>query len=359
MFRRWKHSIAVLMILVLMTTVLAACGGSQEDSVDAASDDSESKETIVFAAQTWESALIHSNAAQFIVENGYGYKTDTIQGGTVPLVQGLVNGEIQVIMEMWIDNSTAYDEALANGDIIKLGVNFPDTDQGWYVPTYVIEGDPERGIEPMAPDLESVEDLPKYWELFKDPADPSKGLLVNCMVGWKCADTNETKLKAYGLDEYYNVLTPGSNAALAASLVSAYKQGEPWLGYYWEPTWVFAKYDLTKLKEPEQTEECTNSIAAGETDVACAYKKVDVYVGVSDDFKENGPEEIVTFLENYQSSLEATNDVLLYLEENEATPEEAAIWMLKQHEDEWTQWVPDDVAAKVKAALEEASTAQD
>ncbi|WP_407058498.1 glycine betaine ABC transporter substrate-binding protein [Paracerasibacillus soli] len=50
----------------------------------------------------------------------------------------------------------------------KVSTNFADNDQGLYVPAYVIEGDEERGIEPLAPDLETVEDLKKYPHIFKD-----------------------------------------------------------------------------------------------------------------------------------------------------------------------------------------------
>ena len=147
--------------------------------------------------------------------------------------------------------------------VVDFGANFPNSLQGWYVPTYMIEGDEERGIEPMAPDLKSVEDLPEYWELFKDPEDPNKGRFYNCIAGWVCQAVNESKFEFYGLGETYNLFQPGSGAALASSIVSAYETGDPWLGYYWEPTWVFAQVDLTMLEEPEWTQECEDAILDG------------------------------------------------------------------------------------------------
>src|SRR5690625_6912494 len=78
-------------------------------------------------------------------------------------------------MEAWTDNiKEVYEEALEAGDIEELSVNFDDNDQGLYVPTYVIEGDEERGIEPMAPDLKTVEDLKDYPDVFEDPEDPGR-----------------------------------------------------------------------------------------------------------------------------------------------------------------------------------------
>ncbi|MFA1820948.1 hypothetical protein ACDX78_12320 [Virgibacillus oceani] len=48
------------------------------------------------------------------------------------------------------------------------------------MPTYVIEGDEKkRSIEPVAPDLRTIEDLKDYPELFYDPEDPSNGRFYN------------------------------------------------------------------------------------------------------------------------------------------------------------------------------------
>ena len=66
----------------------------------------------------------------------------------------------------------------------NIATNFNDNSQGLYVPTYVIEGDAERGIEPVAPDLKTVEDLAKYPELFQDPEDDRRAeLLEHHLVG--------------------------------------------------------------------------------------------------------------------------------------------------------------------------------
>jgi len=63
--------------------------------------------------------------------------------------------------------------------------------------------------------------------------------------------------------------------------------------------------------------------------------------------------EIVAFLGNYEHTYEQINAALLYMKDNDTKAPEAAIWFLKTSEDVWTEWVPADVAAKVKAALAE------
>jgi ABC-type proline/glycine betaine transport system substrate-binding protein len=153
--------------------------------------------------------------------------------------------------------------------VIDLGPTFEKSTQGWYVPRYVIEGDTERGIEPLAPDLKSVFDLPKYKEVFADPEHPDKGLLVNCITGWKCAEVNKAKLHAYGLDDDFNVMEPGTSPALDAAIAGAYKKGKPVLSYYWEPTWLMGAYDMVQLEEPAYSDECWSeieSVMAGDLD---------------------------------------------------------------------------------------------
>src|SRR5690625_826858 len=136
-------------LFTVLTIGLTACGGADDED-----------QTIVFAAPEWQSIDFHNAVAQIIAEEGYGYKTDRLPGSSPATLQGLRDGEIDVYMETWIENfKDQYDAGIEEGDIIELSTNFDDNDQGLYVPTYMIEGDEERGIEPMAPDLQSVADL--------------------------------------------------------------------------------------------------------------------------------------------------------------------------------------------------------
>ena len=304
------------------------------------------QDAIVFADASWESIQFHNRVAGFIVEHGYGRPVDYLFGDSLPLLHGLVRGDIDAYMEVWIDNfREAAEKALADGSIINLGSNFPDAPQGWYVPTYMIKGDPERGIEPMMPDVRSVTDLAKYWELFRDPENPRKGRFYNCPAGWVCSDINRAKLEAYGLDQYFTAFSPGSQAALNATIAAAYRRGEPWFGYYWEPTWVIGQYDMTRLEEPPYSDECWA------TDFGCAYPASKVLIMVHAGLPAKAP-EVYQFLSRYETELVHTNRALAYLNENQATMEEAAVWFLREYPDVWRSWVDEETARRVEAALE-------
>lgn len=314
------------------------------------------KKPIIFADLGWDSVQVHNRVAGFIIEHGLGYKVQYVAGETILLNTALIKakgGEApNVNMESWTENwQGLYDEGFKKGQdpntnegFILLGANFPNSLQGWWVPTYMIKGDAKRGIKATAPGLKSVADMGRYWELFKDPEDPQKGIFYSCIPGWSCKTVNDKKFKAYGIKKYYNIMEPGSGAALAASMEAAYKRGKSWIGYYWAPTWVLGKLDMTQLEEPPYDEKTFKSTAA------CAYPAVKCDILVHKKLPEWAP-DVVAFLKNYETTLDINNKFLAQMRDTDGKPKDGAMWFLKTYESLWTGWVSPEVAAKVKAAM--------
>lgn len=371
-----KSRVRVLPLVFLLVMFLAACQSAstaptatsespaeigQEPAAAPAEDGP--KEVIRFADTQFQTLWINNAIAAFIIEHGYGYPVEIVQMTTPVYQQTLASGEIDVQMELWRTNVIDwYTEVTSEGKVLDLGDTYERSAQGWYVPRYVIEGDPERGIEPMAPGLKSVFDLPGYKELFQDPEDPSKGVLVNCITGWQCAKINRIKIHAYGLDDDYNLLEPGAAAALDAAIAGAYTRGEPILAYYWEPTWLLGTYDMVQLEEPEFTEACNLEIQKALDDeisleevtetAGCAYETIGIHKGVHASLKDRAP-EVVEFLEKMNVGTDPLNKTAAYMEAEGVEADEAAIWFFETYQDRWRNWVPDDVESRIEAALEE------
>lgn len=323
-------------MMIGVMAFLTACSGNNAST---------SKDTLVFADAGWDSIRIHNAIAGFIIEKGYGYKTDVMTGSSPITLRGLRQGDIDIYMEAWTDNfKEVYQPGIDSGDIVELSTNFDDNAQGLYVPTYMIKGDKKRGIKPLTPNLKSVKDLPKYWEVFKDTDDPQKGRIYGSPPNWVADEVLRGKFENYGLGEKFNYFNPGSDTALSTSLISAVKKGKPWVGYYWEPTWIMGQYDMTLLEDdPFDTDKW-------ESGYACEFPGVKVTIAVNKEVMEKAP-EVVEFLKNYKTSSELTNKMLAYMQENDASSEDAAKWFLKDYEDLWVQWVPEDIVEKVKNAL--------
>lgn len=302
--------------------------------------------SIIMADAGWDSIRIHNAIAAFIIERGYGYQTDVIMSSTPIVTQGLILGDIDLCMEVWTDNVLElYQAGIESGEIIDLGVNFDDNAQGLYVPTYLIKGDQTRGIEPLVPNLQSIKDLPKYWEVFRDTDHPSQGRIYGAPPTWGADEILRTKMKTYNLDERYDYFNPGTDTALNTALVSAYERGEPWLGYYWDPTWITGKYDLTLLEDEPYDPEKWN---AG---YACEFPGVKVTVAVHKSMLERAP-DVVEFLRDYRTSTKITSELLAFMQDHEADIQLTAAWFLREYEELWTDWVPPEVAAQVQREVE-------
>lgn len=316
---------------------------------------------IVFAELDYDSVNLLTDMARFVLEEGFGCTTDAIPGTTLPLLQGSVRGDIDVTMEVWTDNTPEFwREAFAAGTVRELSPVFDDASQGFFVPRYLVEGDPERGIEPQAPDLRSVFDLPRYAQLFRDPEQPDKGRLYNCVIGWYCEGINNVKMLQYGLDEHFTNFRAGTGIALETTMETAYAQGEPWLGYYWEPTGILGRLDMLRLEEPPYTADCFAEMNAN-TDTpdlatdACDYPIVVAVVGLGANFAHVIPAPLEVFLDAMYVPTSEINGMLAYMEVEDASTREAALAFMRQRPDVWTGWLDGQdpaVLERVEAALD-------
>ena len=219
----------------------------------------------------------------------------------------------------------------------------------WTIPQWVHE---EYNIN-------TVEDMKKHWELFKDPEDPTKGLFINCPIGWNCQMVNQIKLEAYGLMEYYNYIEPSAGAQEAA-MAGAQKKHKPVFGYYWSPTALMGMFDWYILEEPEFDADVWDKIMKAiddETlrplDEACAYEAVSPVNAVWSGLRDVAP-DLVPLFEKMNIGLENTNRAAAWAKENEVEDwNKVGVWYLREYDDRWKAWVPTDIYNKVKEALDD------
>ncbi|WP_319563176.1 glycine betaine ABC transporter substrate-binding protein [Marispirochaeta sp.] len=310
-------SLTALTVLAAAFTI-AGCTQKEDETVK-----------IVFGDVSWDSVQVHNRIAAFIIQNGLegSYDIEYLAGDTLPIINGIIQGDIDVDMESWHSNfPEAYKDGIDSGNMIDLGKNMPDAPQGWWMPRYVVEGP-----DAPAPDLESLEDLPKYAHLFSDPEDPGKGVIYGGVAGWSQMEISEEIFEEYGLGDTFNLTIAGSGSALAAVMVGAYQKKEPVLAYYWAPTAVLGKLDMVRIKGSE-------------------YDAALVNILVNKSMLEKAP-KVVDFLRNYSTSVADNNEFLARMDDADWDHQETAIWFLKEKEEIWTSWVNEEVARRVKEAL--------
>lgn len=331
------------MLLLLGIISLTFMGLFNMDSY--AANDSYSGRELILADVGWDSAKFHNAVAGIIANELWGYSWTEVQGSTPVMQEALIQGEIDIHMEIWSDNIPTYDEDLAAGKFQELSTNFDDNYQGIYVPRYVIEGDLERGIAPEAPDLKYVWDLKDYPHLFKDDENPGKGRVYGAIPGWEVNEILYNKYLHYELDENFIYFMPGSDAALSAAITRAYEKGEPIAAYYWEPTWLLGQLDMVLLQDEPYDPEAYQD---GKTELPA----VKVTVGISNAFAEEGNEEIIEFLSKYKTSSMLTSQALAYMKENEADYVDTARWFLSENPELLDEWLLPEDSQRIKELLD-------
>lgn len=303
------------------------------------------EDSIRLADAGWDSIKFHNALVGKILESVFDRSYREVPGASSILHEGLKKGELDLNLETWTDNLVGFEEDLAAGRLVELGVNFDDNKQGIYVPRYLIEGDPERGLEALAPDLKHVRDLAKYPHLFPDEENPKKGRLLGATPGWDVDKILVEKFKHYGLDKDFIYFRPGSESAHDASLTGAYERGEPIVGYYWEPTWIMGQYDFVLLEDEAFDPD---RYRLGETE----FPSVKVSITASNDFLADPKnKELIDFLRNYQTSSQLTSSALAHMQETGQDYEETAIWFIGENRELVASWLGPDKAKVLDEAL--------
>ena len=291
-----------------------------------------------------------TNLDKFILNTGYGCNAEVTQGGTVPSITSLVEkGEPNVVSEAWID---------VTGDLVPKGIEekravlaAPVLSEGgvmgWFIPKYLAEAHP---------DIKTVADALKHPELFPDPEDPSKGAITNGPQGWGMTVATSQLYKAYDAQASgFTLVDTGSAAGLDASIAKAYERKAGWLGAYWAPTALLAKYPMVRLQsdvavDDAEWKRCV-SVADCPDPKKSEWPTSKVYTLVSTKFAESTSPEAMEYLKTRAFTNDQIGQVLLWMTDNQATGEQGVAHFIKTYPDLWKSWVTPEAAKKIEASL--------
>jgi len=307
---------------------------------------------VQIAEMNWASAELMANVDKIILENGYGCDVELVPGATMTSFASMnEKGQPDVAPELLINAvrdplNAAMDERRLHstnaGPITQLGEGL------WVTPAF----------QAAHPELDTVVKILERPDLFPDAEDPSKGAFVGCPAGWGCQLANANLFRAFDMEaKGWTLVDPGSAAGLDGSIAKAGDRGENWFGYYWSPTAMVGKYGLIPIDFGVPfagTENWDGCIVKAEQDCAdpqaSAWTHSEVHTIITDSLKNKGG-IAVDYLKARTYPGPVMNAMLVYMGEEQAGGEDAAIEFLSQHEDLWTTWVSADAAAKIKAGL--------
>jgi len=338
-----------LLAVVALTTMLLATGCRDEP-----------KPKLIFADLNWSSALVQNEIAKTILGTGYGYEIDAVAGGTIPLMQALTKGDVNINLELWLPNQqAAYDEAKQAGVTAEIGESI--TTGAWQstfiIPKYTADANPW---------LKKASDLadPRATELLKSPMSKGKVGIITCIPGWECERVNEKQVYAYGLKDKVTLINPGSYAALNAEILGSYEKKKDIVHYYWGPEALPGKLTAEHggyvfLEEPGYSKECWEAMSAASDGDAmigkpgCAYPLADVLIVVNkDQLTEDNAPEVYSLLGQFGWTGGEIEVMLSYMAEKELDAKETAKWVMTNPDfDKWKSWVDSDALKKIQEAL--------
>lgn len=327
-----KHLLVASLLTVSATAQASECGNVQ------------------IAEMNWATAQLIANVDRFILEHAFDCDAELVPGDSVPTSTSMIEKQQpDIAPELWINSvKESLEQAVADGKLSVAGKVFSEGgQQGFWIPSYMVEKEPS---------LATIEGIKAHPEMFPHPEDPDKSGFFGCPSGWACQIIAANIYRALSLeDNNFELVDPGSAAGLDGSLSRAYERGEGWFGYYWAPTALLGKYEMTLVdlgSDVEDEQYFMDCI----TQIDCADPKPSiipsspVYTYTTAELSGRSP-EIMAYLSTRSFTNQQLNTVLAWMADNQADGDIAAEYFLTEYEDLWTAWLSEERIAKVKSAL--------
>lgn len=304
---------------------------------------------VTVASMNWQSAEVLAEIDKFVLSEGYGCEVELVPGDTMPTLTSMIEkGQPDVAPEAWTTAVLEPLTAAVNEGRLHYGArSLRDGGvEGWWIPKYIADANP---------DVKTIEDALSRPDLFPSPDDKDRGAVHNCPSGWNCQITTGNAFKAWDAKaKRFMLVETGSAAGLDGSIAKANERKEAWLGYYWSPTAILGKYEMVKLDAgvPHDAEAWVKC----NTKADCAnpqkndWAKADVMTVVTDRFKKAGGDAF-NYLNARDWGNDTVNELLAWMQDNQATGEDGANHFLKNYPQIWSEWVTPEVAERIKAAL--------
>ena len=314
--RRRVTGVAVLLAVTAIAAVaIAATAGG-------ASARSNGKPTITLATNSWEGSLANNVVAQYVIQNKLHYQVNLVTIDEIPAWTAMVQGKMSAVMEEW-GHSTQYSQYVKKShQVANAGLEGPNGNIGWYVPTYLMKQHPE---------LKTWKGVKKDWKLFVTPQSSPQGQFLD---GSPSYVTNDQAL-VKNLKMNYKVVFAGSEAAQLTEIETLYKQKKPVLFYWYTPQYQNNIYKFSQVKLPKWTPTCAKLKPAK---INCAYPPYHLYKVMAATLPKTAP-AVAKFLCRFKWTSAMQNKVAYDLAVKHMSNSQAAAAFAKSHASLIKSWL--------------------
>ncbi|CAM3542382.1 glycine betaine ABC transporter substrate-binding protein [Halomonas lysinitropha] len=276
--------------LAMATGVALTAGAAQ----------AQDKGSVHLAYVEWSSEVASTNVVRAVLEQE-GFEVDMTSLSAAAMWQAVASRDADAIVAAWLPTTHADYMERVGDEVVDLGPNLDGTKLGLVVPEYT--------------DVDSIAEL-------DDNAEDFDGNIVGIDPGAGIMSLTEEVLEAYELEEIS--LQSGSGATMTAALQSAINNEQDIVVTGWTPHWMFARWDLKYLDDPE-------NVYGGAEQIHTIARQ-----GLEEDMPE-----AYAILDAFEWTPEQMGEVMLMNQEDDADPYENAKQWVADNQDVVQEWLPE------------------
>lgn len=255
---------------------------------------SDNKGTVNLAYVEWDTEVASTHVvAEVLKEMGYEVKTTPLDNAI--MWESVAKGEVDGMVAAWLPSTHQAQYEQYKDQVENLGPNLEGSKLGIAVPSYMA--------------VDSIADL----------SDEAGKTITGIEPGAGVVAAAENTVATYDNLSDWNVAT-SSSGAMTVALGQAIKNKEDIVITGWSPHWMFAKYDLKYLDDPEGTMGEAESI------------NTMVRQGLADDLPE-----VYEVLDKFNWTQEDMEEVMLAINDGTSAEDAAKDWVTK-HPEEVAAW---------------------
>ncbi|MFU9923398.1 ABC transporter permease/substrate binding protein [Enterococcus faecium] len=242
----------------------------------------------------WDTEVASTNVVGEVLKQ-MGYDVTMTPLDNSIMWKSVSNGESDAMVSAWLPKTHGSQYAQYKDQVEDLGANLTGAKVGLAVPAYM--------------DVNSIDEL----------TDQAGKKIIGIEPGAGVVTAAENTIQKYDNLKDWKVET-SSSGAMTVALGQAIKKHEPIVVTGWTPHWMFAKYDLKYLKDPE------NGMGSEEQ----------IHTMVRKGLKEDQP-EAYKVLDNFHWSEKDMEKVMLEIN-NGKDPQQAAKDWIKENQELVESW---------------------
>lgn len=240
-------------------------------------------------------------------------------------------GQPAVAPELWIARiADIWNAAMQGQKVRQAGVAYADpVFEGWFVPDYAAATWPE---------VTTLDGLKAHAASFSD--GDGRGRFISCPVDWGCAVVNRNLLRAYGLDQLFEVVEPANRFEFDTLIAEAVGRQQPILFYYWQPNAVLAQFGFRPVELPAYDRDAFQCM--GRTTCALptptGFAPDPVVIALAEWVYLDAP-QVAAYFGRARMPFAEMNRLLQQLGEADATLDSVADRFVEERGEVWRPWV--------------------